>query len=260
MTRTWKLSDLEFVVAWELSQADLLPEPFVFTSRTALYEDFRVEKQAVEDRLRTDPDPAVEHVLEVMARPDIRIVAHGWDGAPGDAAGRIRLLGVRRGDTGYTVRQLPGETVWHSGGYMITEVHALALPEAMAAELPERGAGTREPAILRSPAADSTTDYDFRRSAVTGTFEESEEELAEQFLNAPVAGQGMITVVQGFSRFGPRGICRQGLHWRDLRDDGRYLIAPSDPPVATPADRTRLTEAISDATAEVVVAIRDERR
>ncbi|MFI9538055.1 ESX secretion-associated protein EspG [Nocardia fusca] len=260
MTNTWKLSDLEFLVAWERSQADLLPDPFVFTSRTPLYEDFQAEKQAVGEQLRTGLDPAVEQVLDIIARPDIRIVAHGWTGEPGDAAGRIRLLGVRRGNSGYLVKQLPGETVWHGGGYVISAADPLALSELVATELPDRGAGTREPAILRSPAADTTTDYTYRRSAVIGTFEDSEEERAEEFLNIPATGEGRITVVQGFSRFGPRGICRHGLYWRDLLEDGRYLIPMSDPPVATPADRARLADAISDATAEVVAAIRDERQ
>ncbi|MEU4312781.1 ESX secretion-associated protein EspG [Nocardia sp. NPDC024068] len=260
MTHTWKLSDLEFLVAWERDQADLLPEPFIFTSRTPLYEDFRSEKAAVREQLRTGLDPAVDQILEIIARPDIRIVVHGWTGDPGDAAARIRLLGVRRGNAGYLVKQLPGETVWHGGGYVISEADPMALSELVAAELPESGAGTREPTILRSPAADTTMDYAYGRSAVISTFEESEEELAEQFLNIPVTGHGTITVIQGYSRFGPRGICRHGLHWRDLREDGRYLIPVGDPLVATPADRTRLAGAISEATAAVVAAIRDERQ
>ncbi|MGI5218893.1 ESX secretion-associated protein EspG [Nocardia sp. CA-290969] len=260
MTRTWKLSDLEFVVAWERDQADLLPEPFVFTSRTPLYEDFLAEKQTVREQLRTGSDPAVERALEIIARPDIRIVAHGWTGDPHDPAGRIRMLGVRRGNAGYLVKQLPGETVWHSSGYVISEVDPLALSDLVAAELPDCAAGARGATILCSPAADTTMDYDYGRSAVTGTFEDSEEELAEQFRNTPATGQGRITVVQGCSRFGPRGICHYGLDWRDLREDGRYVIPLSDPLVATPADRTRLSAAISDATAAVVAAIRDERR
>lgn len=260
MTPTWKLSDLEFVVAWEMIQADLLPDPFIFTSRTRLYEDFQAEKQAVREQLRSSPDPAVEQVVEIMAQPDIRMVIQGWTGDPGDAAGRIRLLGVRCGDAGYLVKQLPGETVWHSGGYVITEVHPLELSEAIATELPTAEPGTLEPTILPPPPADPTVAYDYRRSAVIGTFEESEEELAEQFLSVPTTGQGTISVIQGFSRFGPRGICRQELCWRDLREDGRYLIRLSDPLVATPADHARLTAAINEATAEVVASIRDERQ
>lgn len=260
MTSTWKLSDLEFVVAWERDQADLLPDPFVFTSRTPLYEDFLAEKKAIREQLRTGLDPAVEQVLAIIARPDIRIVVHGWTGDPGDAAGRIRLLGVRRGNAGYLVKQLPGETVWHGGGYLISEVDPLALSDLVAAELPDSAAGAREPTILCSPAADTTMDYAYGRSAVTSTFEDSEEELAEQFLNSPATGQGRITVVQGYSRFGPRGISRHGLDWRDLREDGRYVISLSDPLIATPADRTRLSAAISEATAAVVAAIRDERQ
>ncbi|MEU4342430.1 hypothetical protein AB0H00_14360 [Nocardia sp. NPDC023852] len=39
----------------------------------------------------------------------------------------------------------------------------------------------------------------------------------------------MIGIEQGRLRFGPRGITRRALAWRDLADDGRYVITRGTP-------------------------------
>jgi hypothetical protein len=260
MTRTWKFTDLEFVVAWESRQADILPAPFVFTSRTPLYHDYQREKREVRERLRTTLDPEFDRVVDIVARPELRIEVHGWGRDEEDADSQIRLLGVRRGNDGYLLKQLPGETAWHSGGYIVTEYAPLELAGAVTAELPEVGAGERPESVLAFASGATGVDYSYGRSVVHDSFEETAEQRTAQFLRAPTTGQGTIRVAQGVSRFGPRGIAAVQLHWRDLEGDGRYAITHGSPPIAAPADTKRLITLLNAALAEVISAIRDERR
>lgn len=259
MTRSWKLTDLEFVVAWETSQADVLPAPFVVTSRTPLYHDYQREKRAIREEQRATFDPAFDRVLEVVARPDIRIEVHGWGADREDAGSQIRLLGVRRGADGYLLKQLPGETAWHSGGYVITECAPLELAATITSELPEADPGSRGETVLARRTRERGIDYSYGRSLVHDSFDDTVEQRAEELLRAPTTGAGIVTVAQGFSRFGPRGVTAVRLPWRDLCDDGRYVITPGPPAIAAPADTKRLIGLVNEAVAEVVSAIRDER-
>ncbi|MEV5648565.1 ESX secretion-associated protein EspG [Nocardia sp. NPDC052254] len=259
MTRTWKFTDLEFVVAWENAQADVLPAPFIFTSDTPLYEDFQREKREVRAQLGPRLDE-VENILDVAARPDIRIELHGWGSDFDDAAGQIRLLAVRREGYGYLLKQLPGETAWHSGGYTITECGALELAGLLIAELPEAAAGKLSDIVLAQRNRNPDLDYSYGQSLVTDTFDDTVERRADQFFRAPVTGEGIIDIVQGLSRFGPRGLAQSRLCWRDLADDGRYAITDGHPQIALGADSKRLVTLLNSGIAEVIKAIKDERR
>ncbi|WP_328395542.1 ESX secretion-associated protein EspG [Nocardia sp. NBC_00416] len=260
MTRTWKFTDLEFVVAWEDTQADILPGPFVFTSRTPLYYDYQREKREIRERLRTTLDPDFHRVVDIAARPDIRIELHGWGRDEEDPDSQIRLLAVRRGNDGYLLKQLPGETVWHSGGYIVTECAPVDLAGALTAELPEVAAGTRGETVLARHSRNPDVDYSFGRSVVHDSFDDTVHEQTTGFLEAPTTGEGIITISQGISRFGPRGVFRIRMRWRDLDDDGRYAITLGPSPVAVPVEAKQLTAMLNDSIAEVVSAIRDERR
>ncbi|WP_327151655.1 ESX secretion-associated protein EspG [Nocardia sp. NBC_01329] len=260
MTRTWKFTDLEFFVAWESAQADILPAPFVFTSRTPLYYDHQREKRAIREQLRSTLDPGFDRVLDIVARPDIRIEMHGWGRDHEDPDSQIRLLGVRRGNDGYLLKQLPGETAWHSGGYIVTEYSPLDLAAALTAELPEVAAGTRGETVLARRSGDPDVDYTYGRSVVHDSFDDTVEQRTAGFLDAPTSGQGMITISQGISRFGPRGVVRIRIHWRDLDNDGRYAITLGPAPTALPVETKQLTAQLNSGIAEVISAIRDQRR
>lgn len=260
MTRTWKFTDLEFVVTWESRQADILPAPFVFTSRTPLYHDYQREKREMRERLRTTADPEFDRVVDIVARPDIRIEVHGWGRDHEDAGSQIRLLGVRRGNDGYLLKQLPGETAWHSGGYIVTECAPLELAGALIAELPEVSAGDRGEIVLATRSHDPDVDYTYGRSIVHDSFDDTVQQQTTSFLGAPTTGQGVITIGQGVSRFGPRGVVRIQQHWRDVEDEGRYAITLGPSPVAVPVDTKRFTTLLNTGISEVISAIKDERR
>ncbi|MEU4342641.1 ESX secretion-associated protein EspG [Nocardia sp. NPDC023852] len=260
MNRTWNFTDLEFVVAWETAQADILPAPFIFTSRTKYYDDYQREKREIREQLRGKLDRSFDSVLDVVARPDIRVELHGWGSDEEDAESQIRLLAVRREGYGYLLKQLPGETAWHSGGYTVTECAPLALAEALTAELPEVDAGKLADIALVKQTNGADLDFSYGRSFVEDSFDDTVEQLADQFLRTPTTGEGIIEIAQGISRFGPRGVARKRLYWRDLDGDGRYAITAATPPVAVAADTKRLTTLVNSGIAEVIKAIKDERR
>ncbi|WP_227998545.1 ESX secretion-associated protein EspG [Nocardia australiensis] len=258
MSGTWTFGDLEFKVMWEILEEDFLPWPLVFTSRTALWEDYLQEKAEVKDRLRRTLDPALREVLEAMQFPDIRLVVYGWDDRDGlNPDFCLRVLGVRRADRGLVVKQRCGETIWHSAGFEVTECGALELGERIVSALPPAAAGRMADVVLLTEA-DGDLDYTFGDSAVRDSFADSVVHRSEAFLGKSAASIGTIEIIQGHSVFGPRGITKHVIGWRDLQDDGRYAIEDQYPKVAVPADHKRMTTMVNTRIAAVIRAIKDE--
>ncbi|MFX0580588.1 ESX secretion-associated protein EspG [Nocardia nepalensis] len=257
---SWRLTDLEFVSAWADLKEDSLPYPFIFTSRTPLWNDYLREQQEVRQRLRSELDESKWDVLRMLSSCDIRLEVAGWDARdPENPQGCVRLLAARRGGQAVLVTQLPGETVRHSGGYVFTECEAVALADAVVDALPKSDPGGRAQVVLAGLDDEDDTDYSYGRSEIFDSFEDEAGHRAKAFLDEPVSMIGLINVIQGHSRFGPRGITRHQLAWRDLVDDGRYVIDDQNPPVAIGVDAKRMTTVINTRIAEVVRAIKDER-
>ncbi|MFE7741441.1 ESX secretion-associated protein EspG [Nocardia sp. NPDC057455] len=260
MTHTWKFTDLEFVVLWEDFGEVGLPRPFSFTSRTPLWDDYLAEKARTRAALLASSTPARKEMLDDLYRPDIRLRVLGFDGRDyTNVANNVRLMAARRADRGYLVTQLPGETVGHSGGFAVTECAALELADAVVRALPEADSGKRADIVLADENEDQDLDYGYGASAVHDSFQGSVHDRSADFRSAPAERFGFIDVIQAHSMFGPRGMTRHRLKWRDLVDDGRYLIDDGHPPVATAADGRRLVSMINARIAEVVRAIKDER-
>lgn len=261
MSRTWKLTDLEFFVLWERRREEILPAPFTFLSRTPYYEDFLREKSETEQRLHGCADRWFDEVLDIVAAPDLHIVVRGIDGEkPDNPLASIRLLAVRRGEQGYLLEQLPGETIEHSGGFVVAECDVLQLAAALVTRLPDTDPGRRPHIPLPAPP-DHGDDMDDScdRSVLKGAFGDGDLHDGIRFLDAVPKNRGLIVVRQGISRFGPRGRVTRQLEWRDLSDDGRYLLTMDRPPAALAADAKRLIAAINTEIAIVVRAIKDER-
>ncbi|MBF6438632.1 ESX secretion-associated protein EspG [Nocardia cyriacigeorgica] len=260
MNRTWGFSDIEFVVLWESLRRGGLPFPLFYTGRTEDPEQFKAEKLAARDDVRRRLGSSFDAVLEAIADPDLRIVINGGDGrAPREPKGLVRLHGARRQNTGYIIEQLPGETYWHSGGFTVSECEAVSLAEAMVAKMPEAEPGRQRDVVLPAENPSEELDHSYGGSAVHDSFDDSVGQRGATFLATPAPSYGTIDVVQGFSIFGPRGITKHRLRWRDLEEDGRYVIGDETPPVARPADRKHLVNAINTRVAAVIRAIKDER-
>ncbi|NNH71884.1 ESX secretion-associated protein EspG [Nocardia uniformis] len=262
MTRSWQFEDLEFVVLWEQLAKDFLPEPFVFLSKTPLYYDYLREKRETAERLSGMRDGYFADVLKFVVNPDIRIVVNGWDGRDRERAdGRIRMLAARKGGRGFLITQLPGETHSHGGGFTVSECDPLALPDVVVGALPTAEAGALGEIPLTAPAATcDEIDYDYGRSPVGVVSEERVGALSTRFLRTTPQVMGTIDVIQGESLFGPRGISRHRLEWRDLPDSGRYAIGHAAPWKAVSVDSARLISMINVRIADVIRVIKAERR
>lgn len=258
MSRSWTLSDIEFVARYESMREDVLPDPFVFTAPTVDHEEYVRMKADARSGSDALSGRDLQEVLDTVARPDIRVVVGGWNPADFETGvGRIRLLAVRRGDVGFLLTQLPGPTAWHSGGYTVTEGDAVGLARMVVDALPDVPAGRHSRVVLVDEEGDHV-DRCFGRSGVRDNGDD-EMDRARAFSAAAVAITGGIRVEQGRSHFGPRGRVVRTLRWRDLRDDGRYAITDERPPVASGVDGRQLTAAINAEIAVVVRAIKDER-
>jgi len=257
----WELSDLEFVGHWEDRGEAALPLPLVARSRIPLLGDYQHAKRRALAELRERVDGRFFEMLDTLARPDIRIVVHGWDGQePVNPAGSIRLLGVREGERGYLVKQLPGETPYHAAGFRIIECAATALADLVVAELPKADAGMWPDTVVQAGGDDGDIDHFYGRSSVHDDFDEIERKSVA-FLRTPMSVAMTIDIIQGTSIFGPRGITGHLLAVRDHVDDGRYVIVDgANPTIAVGADAKRLKTMINAEIAKVVRAIKDERQ
>jgi hypothetical protein len=260
MNRQWQFTDVEFVALWEQTRLGPVPDPLVFLSRTPLYDDYRREKEQARTRLSSQLDESFAGVLDALAEPDIRLRVNAWGGHdPHDPDCRIRMLAVRRGSCGYLVDQLGAETIWHSGGYIVTECDAVHVADAVVDALPDTEPGSRpEVELPAGPGGSAELDYDYGQSVCSTDGYGTMEQRSYQFLNAPVTRIGRIDILQGRSKYGPRGITPHTVHWRDHADDGRYAIVPGLPPRAVAMHSAGFTTTINAAIAQVVRAIRDE--
>lgn len=260
MTPTSTFTDLEFFALCRAHKQEYVPPPFVFRSEIATSEEFEELAREKLDGLRARWDPQWSTMIEALVHHDIRLIIDAWDEDDADRPeGIVRVLAIRRGDRGYVVCQQPGKTFWHSGDFTVTECAALELASAAVDMMPEVKPGSRREVVLSTDEDDDGLDYSYGRSAVRDSFADSMDVNSEEFLKAPTERIGSISVIQGRSLFGPRGITEHRLRWRDLVDDGRYVIDDRTPPVAVPASARRLTELINTRIAAVVRAIKDER-
>jgi hypothetical protein len=232
VTRSWSFTDLEFQLVCDQYRHGDLPSPFVFTSRTRLLDE-RAQRQTRE-RLRDLIDGDFEAMATVIGKPEVFIVAHAWDDQDFENPDKhIRVHAARRGPSGYLLTQQPGETLWHSGGVTVTECDPRALADAVVGQLPTAEAGTqREIPVSAADRADDSFDS---AGAVFSDDDDSDDESActAAFFNTPAVATGIVKVLQGRSKFGPRGIVESGVLWRDLPYDGRYVMPLDHPaPVA----------------------------
>ncbi|GAA5067033.1 ESX secretion-associated protein EspG [Nocardia callitridis] len=253
MTQEWNFTDLEFKVLWERHTDTRLPQPFMFTSRTQFLDQYEWEKYRTWEQLRDSLDSSFIEVLETCFRPEVYVVVYGWvDQDMDNPETRIRVRAVRAGTRGYVITQLPGETLWHSGGYKIVECGPHGLAEAVVAALPEVSAGRRGNFAITADQQDDLERFQANVSLVSEDSHESASEQHNRFFRMPATTTGAITVNQGRSMFGPRGIGAQIMLWRDLVDDGRYLIELNQAPVAIGTGRKRLTTTLDTAISDMV--------
>lgn len=245
MSQRWELTDIEFRVLWQRFVGTDLPRPLTFQTTTRLHEDYEAEKYQVWQRLQHTADPALRSVFDVLERPEAYVRLRGWkDDERDNAEYWLKARAARAGANGYLIYQLPGETPTHSGGYVVVDVGPYGLADAIVDLMPAAGAG-------RGGIVPLVTDTgrDDHQRPTSMFFEEADTSIVQrstEFLNRRAERTGTINILQNQSMFGSRGMHRDILVWRDLADDGRYVIGlPNENPVATPMSRSDLVDAVN---------------
>ncbi len=259
MTLTWEFTGDEFDALWTGIDEEYLPAPFIHSGPRGDADEAEFARREALSRIKQRWGHELDEIVEVLVHPDIRVRVLGYGGGEKltDPTCSVRMLAARKGEVGYLVRQLPGETLYHAAGFVVTRHGALTLGDVIADHLPAAEAG-RGQEIRLDEADDDQLDRSYGRSLVQH-YDDDSAVQTQTFQQARLDRDGFIDVEQGWSRFGPRGIVRLRLGWRDLTDDGRYVIVPGTPPVAVGADRRRVVSLINSQIAEVVRAIRDDR-
>ncbi|MGF6881212.1 hypothetical protein ABIA39_001092 [Nocardia sp. GAS34] len=260
MNTGWTLRDTEFVALLTEAKQVELPSPLTFISRTSTADEYDREMytalQRAHGALGFDPAP----MMQTLAHPDVTLEICAWDiRDPDGPEGMVRVHAARRAAHGVVVKQIPGETRWHSGGFVVTECRAPDLARVAVDQLPPSAPGTWGDVVLLGDG--DGLDHSHGRSAVqVGAFAaESAQSRAVRFHAAPMSYVGGIKLRQERSAFGPRGCLSFEFDLRDLVDDGRYLLTDDNPPVAVPVDAANLIAHINTRIAAIVQALRDER-
>lgn len=253
MTRTWRFSETGFSVLWKDRTGDRLPAPFLYTSTAATQREYRDEQEEARDRVRARLDHDVIEILNAVSSPDLYMTVRG--GSQSDPASLIRMRASRKGGRGYLITQLPGESIYHRGGYTVAECDPIRLADAIVAALPASEPGTGGDIVLTS--ADDGYEYSGSRSSVA-VADDSVDARTARFSRMPLTAAGQIQIVQGSSVFGPRGIHQHVVGWRDLDGDGRYIITDR-PATALASDSDRFVSVLNSRIARVIRAIKEER-
>ncbi|MFC9892441.1 ESX secretion-associated protein EspG [Nocardia sp. NPDC127579] len=260
MSRTWRFTDTEFMALWSRTQGTVLPRPFTYVTDMQTADEYEYALHQVRERWRGKEDRLLDEITETVLQPDIGLEVRGFDEReykrPG---GWVRVLAVRRADRAYVLKQVTGRTFERAEAYTVTECDPLALADAVVDELPKVDPGKQGSIKLPAPKGEEMID-----TSRSGLWDEAYGDTisslsGERFESTVAASRGTVRVFQGLSVFGPRGRVSFEIKWRDLPDDGRYLIGPDLPPVAQPADQKKFVTMINKEIAKIVQTIRDER-
>ncbi|WP_067695735.1 ESX secretion-associated protein EspG [Nocardia jejuensis] len=225
----WEFTDVEFKVLCNRYLDEWVPVPLAYTSRTRYLDDYERELADVEAQLGDRLDSSIGAVFETIRNPEVFVISSGWcDSDTDNPEKRFRAHGARRGRRAVMVTQKPGETVYHSGGFTLTECDPEDLPGLLVAQLPaaEAARGSAVPIVVEPPERDP---YEVKQSMAFDSFDDSSETRSLAFLSKPAEWTGFVRVLQGRSIYGPRGVMETTMLWRDLPDDGRYLIELDEP-------------------------------
>lgn len=231
--RSWELTDLEFRALCE-GAGGRLPRPLVFTSSIRWADEYEWELSTIARDLRARYHGELDAFGVALAKPDVfvSLQAFGGDGDFDNPRMRTRVHACRQRARGFVITQRPGETVHHAAGFDIVECDPRALGDVVLSRIPFARAGrlpaTAIPDTRRDPrfepgystSGSMISDYDEDENEDAG----SEYDRALSFLRTSAVRSGAIRVVQGRSKYGPRGRIEMGMLWRDIEGDGRYAI------------------------------------
>jgi hypothetical protein len=224
----WKLTQLEFYVAWQTIGPDRMPFPIEFRSDTEVRSDFDRECAAAAGKLAemVGADPGLHRALQALARPRIRVEIFGIR-----RDGRDRMVRMHAGiddSVGAVLVQEPGPaTDLDAAGDIRVYLHTPnAAIKRMVSLLPAVPAGTGHGVSINRldmipPETWSAADSRGPREKVM------------RFLRRPYSTYLEFTVDLGPALDGWQDSGRH-LHVVDFVDEGRYLLTLGNRIEATP--------------------------
>ncbi|CAM2957587.1 ESX secretion-associated protein EspG [Skermania piniformis] len=212
---SWSFTLDEFAHVWLETGAVEYPYPIrVVESARTEPETVRLH-EAIAQRLPTGADQALTGALELIARPDARLVAIG--GRTDDEAARIRIHGALAADRAALLVQQPGIAAEFGGIIRLHSCPADRLAARAVAILPPaaRGRAGRSVEPGAALAGESPLGAGSTRAPSTSR-------QARRVLSAPRTAEGHIRIETGLRTTQPDP--PQYLSWVDVVRDGRYLI------------------------------------
>ncbi|MFI6044610.1 ESX secretion-associated protein EspG [Nocardia sp. NPDC051321] len=244
MTQQWKFTALEFIVLCEQYRSGSLPRPFLFVSdEQVTIDELDRRKRLAWAELRHRLDGSFDGVIEVLRAPELYVRASTWDEHDMfNMAKAQRLHAARAGALAYLIDQAPTLLTYDTPAFTVTECDPHMLAPVVIDSLPRVPAG-RLPdiPIVTDPVehvAPTSTNY------VQDDREDTPVYQTQHFFQQRADRTGAITVVQGRSKYGPRGIHETAMMWRDVTGDGRYVMSLDAAPVAVATSREMLIERI----------------
>jgi hypothetical protein len=254
----WQFTPLEYLVMWRIFGRDTLTYPVQyqpeFETEDAFLQASLHAVAAIRDRWSQD----LYDTFAVLAGPDARIEMSGFHG--GDPDRRIRLHTAVRPHLAVIVVQEPGHRR-DSGG--MVHVHQIdpatvgkrvahVLPAARPGGLPAMRLDVDEIGEPDEPAASEPWRTPDHRPPQTRS-------KVSRLIRLPHGSAGHIAVSPGpaiDNRANPD--CRE-MHWFDVAEDGRYLLARGDDGglTTTPVGPVELAAHLERAVADAVAALHE---
>jgi hypothetical protein len=261
-----RLTSLELVVLWELMSNDSLPFPLTHFPTQQYEEDYIRAKKETAARLRRGmverlsgqvPEDALQ-LWKAAVNPDIVIWAAGEP--PGDATDMsavTRVVGLRRGGYAVVLAQQPGLRIERGGDIDVYQSDVVGLARAVIGQLPRVGRG-KHPEVPILPPQPDATDYGHNPSPVLNSNDPTRQR-SDRWRNAKTTQFGELRVQPGSGAHWIQDRRGHVVRWRDLADDGRYLIEPKPNPVAIAVDDSAFEIFVNQRVAELVRRIREDR-
>ncbi|WP_280398203.1 ESX secretion-associated protein EspG [Nocardia carnea] len=262
--RSWELTDLEFRALCEDHTEGRLPRPLVFTSSLRWEDEYEWELAQTRRALRARYNGELDALGAGLARPDVfvSLQAFGGDQDFDNPEVRTRVHAFRQRARGFVITQRPGETVHHAAGFDIVECDPHALADIVLSRVPFAHAGRLPDTAIPDTTRDPRFQPGYTTSGSMISDNDEDEDAGNDydralvFLRMPAVRSGSIRVVQGRSKYGPRGRIEMGMLWRDVPEDGRYAIPLHHPaPTATGMGTAELTEWLDEQIGSVVTRL-----
>jgi hypothetical protein len=232
VNQSWNFTGIEFQVLCEKYRSGDLPDPLFYTLDEPMTFDQSARlKEKTWEELRARWDPTWDAMIDVMCAPEFYIRIHGWDELDIDNGQKsLWMHFARRGAQAFKFDQKPGKSYWHTDGFVVTECDPRSLANEVVRSLPAVDAG-------RLPSLSIIIDPAEHVGNFGGSFFRDDDDdppaiASAKFFNMRASLTGSIIIVQGRSKYGPRGIHETKMLFRDVIGDGRYVMAMDGSPIA----------------------------